>query len=165
MKVNREKFLAAALLLSTATGCDRLGLKGKATASAAPEVASAQIANDPSVNPAPAAEVDPAKPAAAKGAQNTKMKVGVGQAKNVVGPGNEGVMGRGVAVVGPNNEAIAPNKEVVGPGKEAIAPNNEGVIPPAKEVVAPANENAVPANTTVLPHGQVAPGGRARGIR
>lgn len=163
MKVNREKFLAAALLLSAVTGCDRLGLKGKETAKAAPEVASAQIANDPSV--APAAEADPAKPGTAQASgtpKNVKAKIGVGLAKGVVGPGNE-VIAPGNEVIAPGKEVIAPNNEgVIAPGKEVISPGNE-IIPPAKELVAPANEN--PANNTKLPHGQIAPGGRPRGVR
>ena len=143
MKVNREKFLAAALLLSTATGCGKLGFKGKETAQAAPEVASAQIANDPSV--APAAEADPAKPATGAAMnipRNTKAKVGVGMAKDVIGPG----------------------KEVIAPNNEVIAPANENVIAPANEnVIAPANENL--PNNVKLPHGQqVAPGRRPRGV-
>ncbi len=154
MKVNREKFLAAALLLSTATGCDKLGLKGKETAKAAPEIAMSAQQPDPV---APAAEGDP-KPATPAGhavviPKNMKAKVGVG------GPANEGV-------VAPNNEGV------IAPGKEAIAPNNEGVVAPNNEgvipAIAPANENIpAPGQTAKIPTGKapVIPGGKARGVR
>ncbi len=150
MKVNREKFLAAALLLSTATGCDKLGLKGKETATAAPEIVMSAQQPDPV---APAAEGDPAKPATPTGhavviPKNMKPKVGVGgpAAEGVVAPNNEGVI------------AIAPNNEGV------IGPNNEGAIP----AIAPANENIpAPGQTAKIPTGKapVIPGGRARGVR
>jgi hypothetical protein len=138
MKVNREKFLAAAMVLSAATastalaGCDKLGLKGKETATAAPESVMSATANGPAETAMPA----PGSPAAAAAAnhknaviKNNNIKVssrpGVGPAKEMMGPGNENIA--------PNNENIAPNNENIAPNNENIAPNNENI--------APANEN------------------------
>ena len=157
MKVNREQFLAAALLLSAVTGCDKL--KGKETAKAAPEtVASAQLANDPSTaaTTAPAAEAADslkAGPATAgNSTKNARAKVGTAPSAGVVAPGGEVI-----PVVGPGKEVVAPGNEgIVAPGKEVIAPGNE-VAP----VVAPANENIPTAPTGGTP--MHIPKGRGRG--
>jgi len=121
MKVNREKFLAAALLLSSVTACGKL--KGKETAQAAPDtVQSAAVDTAAAAATAPANEENAT---GSKGVQPTAGNVKNANARAKVG------------VVGPGGETIP----VVGPGKEVIAPNNEGVIAPGKEVIAPGNEN------------------------
>ncbi|MBX3232852.1 MAG: hypothetical protein KF837_36350 [Labilithrix sp.] len=146
MKVNREQFLAAALLFASTTGCGKLGdrMKGEFNASKDPVVA--PVETDPA-NPGSAA--DPA--ALARGGEvktsgNKPVAVAPVAAKNgpttvkAVGPANEGIAPAKEAGWGPSQETatnVAPARELAG-GPTAEGPWKPRPGGPAAENVRPA---------------------------
>jgi hypothetical protein len=149
MKVNREQFLAAAIVMATtgSAGCGKIaeGLKNKIGASAQPEPASdtttgggEATGNVDTASPIGSASV--AKPVAAPGKVVAVKAGATGPAKEFgVRPANE--------FGGPARELAGPANEFGGPSKEWPAPSKE-FVGPAKELPAPAREWPAPSAST-----------------
>lgn len=158
MKVNREQFLAAALLFASTTGCGKLTDKMRESIGAEPipvaqnqPVQGAGLGIDPNTvnNPNSAGGFQPVtkgNPVNAKQPAPPAPKL----ATKSAGPSSENVA--------PSNENIAPSKESVGPANENVAPSKENFGPsrewgPSREDWnrgrrgrGPANENGGPSN-------------------
>lgn len=144
MKVNREQFLAAALLFAATTGCGKITDKMKESIGVVPDPA-AQAQNQPvqgaglgidpnTVNNPVGGPVTKTNPVNAKQPAVPAPKIAT---KNA-GPANEGV--------GPANENVGPSKENLGPSRENWGPSRENTGPsrewgPSKEDWGPSAEN------------------------
>lgn len=108
MKVNREQFLAAALLLAS-TGCDRLtGGQGDSAASDS-NISPDQGLGSKALSPGKVSTLKATKP--------------------ITNPAKEAIAPAGEAA-GPASEAVYPAKEAVGPTREVIGPSRELIRPP-----------------------------------
>lgn len=148
MKVNREQFLAAALVIAaTSTGCNLSErMKGSFNASQDPDAVqtptngSQPLANnDPGIGARQVKGATP--PPVAKNAKTATPIKASGPASENVAPSKENVA--------PASENVAPSKEAIAPANENIAPSNEGWGrrrgPSNETAVAPARENIAPA--------------------
>lgn len=140
MKVNREQFLAAALLFAATTGCGKITDKMRESIGVAPDPAAqaqpvqgAGLGIDPNTVNNPSQPVSKTNPVNAKQPAVPAPKI----ASKNTGPANEGV--------GPANENVGPSKENLGPSRENWGPSRENTGPsrewgPSKENWGPSRE-------------------------